>query len=93
MQEPSTLSVQFIRSRINWVVQSASVDYLHLMLVAMRYLCETYDIQVSSKQANSSSFLSKSRQCERKSMLMFWCDTTDLVDGCTATGALQHQYS
>ena len=31
-------------SRINWVVQSSAVDYLHLMLVSMRWLLEEYNI-------------------------------------------------
>ena len=31
-------------SRINWVVQSSAVDYLHLMLVCMKGLLEEYDI-------------------------------------------------
>lgn len=31
-------------SRINWVVQSSAVDYLHLMLVSMRWLIEDYGI-------------------------------------------------
>lgn len=35
---------QFITSRVNWVVQSSAVDYLHLMLVAMRWLFEEHDI-------------------------------------------------
>ena len=35
---------QFMTSRINWVVQSSAVDYLHLMLVSMRWLFETFDI-------------------------------------------------
>jgi DNA polymerase I-like protein with 3'-5' exonuclease and polymerase domains len=30
--------------RINWVVQSSAVDFLHLMLVSMRWLFDTYDI-------------------------------------------------
>lgn len=29
---------------MNWVVQSSAVDYLHLMLVAMKWLCEEHDI-------------------------------------------------
>lgn len=29
---------RFLPTRINWVVQSGAVDYLHLMLVAMRWL-------------------------------------------------------
>lgn len=35
---------QFITSRVNWVVQSSAVDYLHLMLVAMKWLCEEHNI-------------------------------------------------
>lgn len=35
---------QFITSRVNWVVQSSAVDYLHLMLVAMKWLFEEHDI-------------------------------------------------
>ncbi len=31
-------------SRINWVVQSSAVDYLHLMLVNMKWLCEKFNI-------------------------------------------------
>lgn len=29
---------------MNWVVQSSAVDYLHLMLVAMKWLFEEFDI-------------------------------------------------
>jgi len=32
-------------SRINWVVQSSGVDYLHLLIVAMNYLVAKYDIK------------------------------------------------
>src|SRR5258708_19325536 len=32
-------------SRINWVVQSSGVDYLHLLIVSMDYLIQTYDIE------------------------------------------------
>lgn len=38
------ISSQFITSRVNWVVQSSAVDYLHLMLVAMKWLCEQHNI-------------------------------------------------
>jgi len=31
-------------SRVNWVVQSSAVDYLHLMLVCMRWLLDSYHI-------------------------------------------------
>jgi DNA polymerase gamma 1 len=31
-------------SRINWVVQSSAVDFLHLILVGMNWLIKEYDI-------------------------------------------------
>lgn len=40
--EPQNVGKEFMTSRVNWVVQSSAVDYLHLMLVAMRYLCDTF---------------------------------------------------
>ncbi|XP_072290474.1 DNA polymerase subunit gamma-1 isoform X2 [Eucyclogobius newberryi] len=42
--EPKAVKDEFITSRINWVVQSSAVDYLHLMLVAMKWLFEEHDI-------------------------------------------------
>lgn len=41
---PSLCFHQFVTSRVNWVVQSSAVDYLHLMLVAMKWLFEEFDI-------------------------------------------------
>lgn len=34
----------YMTSRINWVVQSSGVDYLHMLIVAVDYLIETYQI-------------------------------------------------
>ncbi|PWN22360.1 hypothetical protein BCV69DRAFT_297652 [Microstroma glucosiphilum] len=34
----------FMPSRINWVVQSSGVDYLHLLVTSMNHLCKHYDI-------------------------------------------------
>ncbi|RIA87382.1 DNA polymerase family A-domain-containing protein [Glomus cerebriforme] len=34
----------YMTSRINWVVQSSGVDYLHLLLVSMKYLIYKYNI-------------------------------------------------
>ncbi|GAA5860497.1 hypothetical protein JCM1840_000277 [Sporobolomyces johnsonii] len=34
----------FLPSRINWVVQSSGVDYLHLLLVSMEYLTKRFEI-------------------------------------------------
>ncbi|XP_033940658.1 DNA polymerase subunit gamma-1 isoform X1 [Pseudochaenichthys georgianus] len=42
--EPEAVKNEFITSRVNWVVQSSAVDYLHLMLVAMKWLLEEHDI-------------------------------------------------
>ncbi|XP_075996851.1 DNA polymerase subunit gamma-1 [Genypterus blacodes] len=42
--EPKAVKSEFITSRVNWVVQSSAVDYLHLMLVAMRWLFEEHNI-------------------------------------------------
>ncbi|XP_059191026.1 DNA polymerase subunit gamma-1 [Centropristis striata] len=42
--EPKAVRNEFITSRVNWVVQSSAVDYLHLMLVAMKWLFEEHDI-------------------------------------------------
>lgn len=35
----------YMPSRINWVVQSSGVDYLHLLITSMTHLCKTYDIE------------------------------------------------
>lgn len=35
----------YMPSRINWVVQSSGVDYLHMLITAMDHLCTTYGIQ------------------------------------------------
>ncbi|KAK7109098.1 DNA polymerase subunit gamma-1-like isoform X2 [Littorina saxatilis] len=43
--EPRYVLDDFLTSRVNWVVQSSAVDYLHLMLVSMRWLIDTYNIQ------------------------------------------------
>lgn len=42
--EPSAVGSQFMTSRVNWVVQSSAVDYLHLMLVCMKWLFTKYNI-------------------------------------------------
>ncbi|KAI6021535.1 DNA polymerase family A-domain-containing protein [Pisolithus microcarpus] len=41
---PEEFGADFMTSRINWVVQSSGVDYLHLLIVAMNYLTSEYDI-------------------------------------------------
>ncbi|PWY97144.1 hypothetical protein BCV70DRAFT_167566 [Testicularia cyperi] len=38
------LSEEYMPSRINWVVQSSGVDYLHLLITAMEWLTRRYEI-------------------------------------------------
>ena len=36
--ESEMVGADYLPSRVNWVVQSSAVDYLHLLLVAMKWL-------------------------------------------------------
>ncbi|CAE6428519.1 unnamed protein product [Rhizoctonia solani] len=42
---PKNSGQDYMTSRINWVVQSSGVDYLHMLIVATDYLIQTYDIE------------------------------------------------
>ena len=42
---PTEFGSDYMTSRINWVVQSSGVDYLHLLIVAMDHLIHKYNIQ------------------------------------------------
>ncbi|KAF9077748.1 gamma DNA-directed DNA polymerase [Rhodocollybia butyracea] len=41
---PAGFGSDYMPSRINWVVQSSGVDYLHLLIVSMDHLIRKYDI-------------------------------------------------
>ncbi len=41
---PEGFGANYMTSRINWVVQSSGVDYLHLLIVSMNHLIRKYDI-------------------------------------------------
>lgn len=43
--ESKVVGNDYLPSRINWVVQSSAVDYLHLLLTSMQWLMELYNIQ------------------------------------------------
>eukprot|EP00795_Rhopilema_esculentum_P006484 gene6484-11938_t len=43
--DPGVVKDEFITSRLNWVVQSSAVDYLHLILVCMKWLFAEFNIQ------------------------------------------------
>jgi DNA polymerase gamma 1 len=42
---PGEFGSDYMPSRINWVVQSSGVDYLHLLIVSMAHLIAKYDIK------------------------------------------------
>ncbi|KAG5651095.1 hypothetical protein H0H81_009871 [Sphagnurus paluster] len=42
---PEGFGSDYMPSRINWVVQSSGVDYLHLLIVSMNHLIAKYDIK------------------------------------------------
>lgn len=42
--KPKYTGSQFLTSRVNWVVQSSGVDYLHLLIVSMAHLIDRYQI-------------------------------------------------
>lgn len=41
---PEGFGANYMTSRINWVVQSSGVDYLHLLIVSMNHLIKKYNI-------------------------------------------------
>ena len=43
------LNNQFLTTRINWVVQSSGVDYLHLLLVSMKWLFREHGLEDSAR--------------------------------------------
>lgn len=43
--EPATVGSEFATSRVNWVVQSSAVDFLHVMLVCMRWLVDSVGLR------------------------------------------------
>ena len=36
---------RYKRTVINWVIQSTAVDFLHMLLVCMKWLCDKYEIK------------------------------------------------
>jgi DNA polymerase gamma 1 len=42
---PKNVKTEYMTSRINWVVQSSGVDYLHLLLVSMDYIIKQFGIE------------------------------------------------
>jgi len=51
--------LQFLTTRINWVVQSSGVDYLHLLLVSMKWLFQEHGLSDKARLSDFSSFPQK----------------------------------
>lgn len=43
--EPTAVGHDYMTSRVNWVVQSSAVDFLHIILVCMKWLMESFQIK------------------------------------------------
>ncbi|CAG8752098.1 11665_t:CDS:1, partial [Acaulospora colombiana] len=63
---------EFMTSRVNWVVQSSGVDYLHLLLVSMNYLLEKYKIDARFMLSvhDEVRFLVKEQDKERAALAL-----------------------
>lgn len=75
------LTSQFLTSRVNWVVQSSAVDYLHLMLVCMRWLLSAYNIKgrFCISIHDEVRYLVKSSDCYRAALAL---QITNLLTRC-----------
>ena len=62
----------FMPSRINWVIQSSGVDYLHLLIVSMEHLITTYgiDARLSITVHDEIRYLVKSDDACRAAMAL-----------------------
>lgn len=92
----------FMPSRINWVVQSSGVDYLHLLITAMDHLCRTYDIQARFMLSvhDEVRYLAKEEDRYRaalalqianlwtRAMFAFKLNMDDLPEGCAFFAAV-----
>lgn len=62
----------FMTSRINWAIQSSGVDYLHLLIISMEYLCRRYNIdaRLSITVHDEIRYLSKNEDKYRTAMAL-----------------------
>jgi len=69
-------SRKYDTSRINWVVQSSAVDFLHLLIVSMKWLMDEYQIQgrFSISIHDEVRYLVKSEDRYRASFALHLCN-------------------
>lgn len=53
--EPANAGAEFTESRLSWLVQSTAVDYLHLVIVAMRHLFDVYRLVPNSSEKKTTT--------------------------------------
>ncbi|KAI0980714.1 hypothetical protein GJ496_005691 [Pomphorhynchus laevis] len=62
--EPRNVGNDFMTSRINWVVQSSAVDYLHLILTCMRWLSSNQSQKyIKDSKTNAVAAKDKTETC------------------------------
>ena len=68
----SSVGKDFMTSRVNWTVQSSGVDYLHLLIVSMHYLCHVYDIncRLSITIHDEIRYLVAEEDCQRAALAL-----------------------
>lgn len=90
------MSEDYMPSRINWVVQSSGVDYLHLLIVSMEHLCRRYNIDARFMISihDEVRYLARDEDAHRaalalqvanlwtRSMFAFKLQMDDLPQGC-----------
>lgn len=61
---------RFLPTRVNWVVQSGAVDFLHLMLVCMRWMMGSDNIRFSLSFHDEIRYLVKEEHADRAALAM-----------------------
>ena len=96
------LQSDYMPSRVNWVVQSSGVDYLHLLITAMDHLCKTYDIDARFMLSVHDEVRYLSREEDKlrtalalqianlwtRAMFVFKLNMDDLPEGCAFFAAV-----
>ncbi|CED83342.1 Mitochondrial DNA polymerase gamma, catalytic subunit [Phaffia rhodozyma] len=89
-------------SRINWVVQSSGVDYLHLLIVAVNHICAHYNIDarflisvhdeirylVKDEDKYRATYALQVANLWTRMLFAFQCGMEDLPQGCAFFSAV-----
>ena len=83
---------QFLTTRINWVVQSSGVDYLHLLLVSMKWLLQEHGLSDKARFGGdfSSHFLAEINQRNVFRLIRFLISIHDEVRYLSQSDSADH---